>query len=51
MEKVYPRVPKSDVAGVYLREHGLPGGPPAGRVAYFPMDIDRTFWQVLAKMT
>jgi hypothetical protein len=49
MEKVYPRGPRSDVAGVYLREHGLPGGSPAGRVAYFPMDIDRTFWEVLAE--
>lgn len=49
MEKVYPRGPKSDVVGVYLREHGLPGGPSAGRVAYFPMDIDRPFWEVLVE--
>jgi hypothetical protein len=41
MEKVYPREPKTSIAGVYLRE-------PAGRVAYFPWDIDRTFWEVLA---
>ncbi len=41
MEKVYPRVEKTDIAGVYLRESG------AGRVVYFPWDIDRTFWEVL----
>ena len=41
MEKVYPRQPKTDIAGVYLREAG-------GRVAYFPWDIDRTFWEVLS---
>ncbi len=43
MEKVFPRQPKTDVAGVYLREL-----PSAGRVAYFPWDIDRTFWEVLS---
>ena len=42
MEMVYPRVPRTDVAEVYLREAG------AGRVVYFPWDIDRTFWEVLA---
>jgi hypothetical protein len=42
MEKVYPREPKTDIAGVYLREL-----PAAGRVAYFPWDIDRTFWEIL----
>jgi hypothetical protein len=41
MEKAYPRVPKSDVPQVYLRELGV------GRVVYFPWDIDRTFWEVL----
>jgi len=41
MEKVYPRVSKTDVPQVYLREFG------AGRVIYFPWDIDRTFWEVL----
>ena len=46
MEEVYPRETKSEVAGVYLREHA---GTAAGRVAYFPMDIDRTFWEVLAE--
>ena len=41
MEKVYPRVPKTDVAEVYLRDVG------SGRVVYFPWDIDRIFWEVL----
>jgi hypothetical protein len=41
MEDVYPREPKTDIAEVYLREIGI------GRVAYFPGDIDRTFWEVL----
>jgi len=40
MEKVYPRTQKTDVSCLYLRQ-------PAGRVAYFPFDIDRTFWEVL----
>ena len=44
MEMVYPRQPKTDIAGVYLREAGLPSG---GRVVYFPWDIDRAFWEVL----
>jgi hypothetical protein len=42
MEEVYPRVPKTDIAQVYLREHGQ------GRAVYFPGDIDRTFWEVLS---
>ena len=41
MEKVYPRVEKTDIAEVYLRESGQ------SRVVYFPWDIDRTFWEVL----
>jgi hypothetical protein len=41
MEKVYPRVAKTDISCLYLRK-------PAGRVAYFPFDIDRTFWEVLS---
>jgi hypothetical protein len=40
MEKVYPRTAKTDISCLYLRQ-------PAGRVAYFPFDIDRTFWDVL----
>ena len=42
MEEVYPRRPKTDVPEVFLREFG------DARVAYFPGDIDRTFWEVLA---
>ncbi len=41
MEKVYPRTPKTDIAQVFLHEVG------AGRVVYFPWDIDRTFWEIL----
>jgi hypothetical protein len=41
MEDVYPREAKTDVPEVFLREVGK------GRVAYFPGDIDRTFWEVL----
>jgi len=41
MEKVYPRVARTDIPGVYLREFGQ------GRVVYFPWDIDRVFWEVL----
>jgi hypothetical protein len=42
MEEVFPRVPKTDTAEVYVREVGK------GRVVYFPWDIDRTFWEVLS---
>ncbi len=42
MEQVYARVPRTDIPGVYAREHGR------GRVVYFPFDIDRTFWEVLS---
>lgn len=50
MEKVYPRQPKTDIAGVYLRRSILSNSDPfvgSGRVAYFPWDIDRTFWEIL----
>jgi hypothetical protein len=40
MEKVYPRITKTDISCLYLRQ-------PAGRVAYMPADLDRTFWEVL----
>jgi hypothetical protein len=43
MEKVYARQPRTNVPQVFLRD--LPG---AGRVVYFPWDIDRTYWDVLA---
>jgi len=42
MEDVYPRKGESDIPGVHLRENG------SSRVVYFPWDIDRTFWEVLA---
>ena len=41
MESVYVRPGASHKPGVYLQQIG------AGRVVYFPGDIDRTFWQVL----
>jgi hypothetical protein len=41
MEKVYPRVPKTDISCLYLRQAD------GGRIAYFPFDLDRTFWEVL----
>jgi hypothetical protein len=44
MEKVYARRPRTDIAQAFLRE--LPAG---GRVAYFPWDLDRTYWEVLAE--
>jgi hypothetical protein len=43
MEKVFAREPRTDVAQVFLREF-----PTAGRVVYFPWDIDRTYWEILA---
>lgn len=42
MEEVYPRQPKTDFPEVFCREFG------SGRVVYFPGDLDRTFWEVLA---
>jgi hypothetical protein len=42
MEEVFPRIPKTDIPEVYVREMGK------GRVVYFPWDIDRTFWEVLS---
>jgi hypothetical protein len=42
MEDVYPRVPETDTRELYLRQLGN------GRVAYFPGDIDRTFWQIMS---
>jgi hypothetical protein len=42
MEEVFPRATDTHEPGVFLREAGR------GRVAYFPWDIDRTFWEVLS---
>jgi hypothetical protein len=42
MEDVYPRIPETDIRELYLRETGK------GRVAYFPGDIDCTFWQIMS---
>jgi glycosyl hydrolase family 42 (putative beta-galactosidase) len=41
MEEVFPRPLRAKDPGVYMREIGR------GRVVYFPMDLDRTFWEVL----
>jgi hypothetical protein len=41
MEKIFTKTPRTDIPQVFLREVG------AGRVAYFPWDIDRTFWEIL----
>jgi hypothetical protein len=42
MEHVYPRVPDTDIRELYLNDTGK------GRIAYFPGDIDRSFWQIMA---
>lgn len=42
MEEVFPRIPRTNTPGVFAREVGR------GRVVYFPFDLDRTFWEVLA---
>jgi hypothetical protein len=42
MEDVYPRVPRTNVPMAYVREIGR------SRVVYYPMDLDRTFWEVLS---
>ncbi len=42
MEDVYPRVPRTDIRELYLRDLGR------SRVAYVPWDIDRTFWEVMS---
>ena len=41
MEHVYPREPETGIRGLYLNDSGK------GRVAYFPGDIDRSYWQVM----
>ena len=47
MEKVFTPTPRTDIPQVFLREIAGAGGA-TGRVAYFPWDIDRTFWEVLS---
>ena len=42
MEEVYVRDTHTDIPGVLVRQMG------AGRVVYFPWDIDRTFWEVMS---
>lgn len=42
MESVYVRDTSTHDPGVFLREEGR------GRVVYFPWDVDRTFWEVMA---
>jgi hypothetical protein len=43
MERVYPDVLETDIPMVFCNQVGK------GRVVYFPMDLDRTFWEVLAE--
>jgi len=42
MESVYTTTPHTNTPAAYLTHYGK------GRVVYFPMDIDRTFWEVLS---
>ena len=42
MEDVYPRIPETGIRELYLLETGK------GRMAYFPGDIDRSFWQIMS---
>lgn len=41
MEYVYERSPRGDTPQVFLRDAGR------SRTVYFPMDLDRTFWEVM----
>lgn len=41
MEKVYPRMPKTEQPEAYVREAG------PSRIVYFPWDVDRVFWEVM----
>ena len=42
MERVFTDTPQTDIPMVFCRTIG------AGRVVYFPMDLDRTFWEILS---
>jgi len=42
MEHVFPLIPETDIRGLYLNDTGN------SRVAYFPVDIDRTYWQIMS---
>jgi hypothetical protein len=42
MERVYTMTPETNIPMAFCRQVGK------GRVVYFPMDMDRTFWEVLA---
>jgi hypothetical protein len=42
MEHVYPLEPETNIRGLYLNEYGN------SRIAYFPGDIDRTYWQIMS---
>jgi hypothetical protein len=37
-----PLIPETDIRGLYLNDNGN------SRVAYFPVDIDRTYWQIMS---
>jgi len=41
MEYVYERTPRGGTPQVFLTERGT------SRTVYFPMDLDRTFWEVM----
>ena len=43
IEEVYVRDMKNDIPGVLAHPSG------AGRVVYFPWDIDRTFWEIMCQ--
>ncbi|HSO89284.1 MAG TPA: hypothetical protein VLQ91_22210, partial [Draconibacterium sp.] len=42
MEHVFPLITETDIRGLYLNDTGN------SRVAYFPIDIDRTYWQIMS---